>query len=170
MMPSCLYAWDFDEAPTPGNKTLRMHRMTRYKHDARWRLIIRSVCGLPPRRWCSGRQSLGRARGANMGGASRAVTFPCRLEITLGVNRRRPGRRYGQDTVNRYAAVKPVEDAFVFWGWLRDDDDAALGGFAELVVASAAIDVPMRIVWRPMSGEKVEEQTNDANSTTPDVL
>ncbi|MGW8179453.1 MAG: hypothetical protein ACWGQW_11945 [bacterium] len=70
-----------------------MHYMARDRETKDWRLIVRSVCGLP---------RLGEVQGK------------CRVTITLH-------RKKLQDPDNAVGSVKPVLDALKRNGWLVDD-------------------------------------------------
>lgn len=154
--------WDFPEKPTPHNRSLGMHPIQRHRENkARWPLLVRSICQLPPAGWCTARASPKTRAGkvpTRAAPLELAVGFPVRVDIYLQTKRRSKGRRYGQDKGNRYASVKPIEDALVWYGWARDDDDYRDGGWLDVEVHNShELEVPMRVAWVPIVRREVLE-------------
>ncbi len=87
-----VHAWTFRRVPRGANKLLRAHWAVRRREEKAWRILIRSVCGRPQAR----------------------VEARVRLEVTV----KRPRL---QDPDNAHASLKPVLDALVSEGWLKDD-------------------------------------------------
>jgi len=143
------FRFPFDVKPESLNRTSGRHWGTKHKTAKDWRLEIRSICGLPPSDLCREQVVNGRP--------ILSIDSVVKLTITMK-SARRTGRRRARDRVNRYASVKPVEDALVHWGWMWDDDDVDHGGFCELEVLEVAeLDVAMVIELEVVRGSRGAE-------------
>ena len=85
--------WTFPDIPITNNRLLRMHWAARNRDAKKWKAYVRLRCGVPDYSEPQGK---------------------CRVKITVYRGRK-------QDKDNWYGSVKPLVDALVSNGWLRDD-------------------------------------------------
>ena len=114
-----VHAWTFRRVPRGANKLLRAHWAVRRREEKAWQILIRSVCGRPQAK----------------------VEARVRLEVTV----RRPRL---QDPDNAYASLKPVLDALVSEGWLKDDSCEWLDLSMREVVEKERGRRRTEVVWR----------------------
>jgi len=114
-----LRTWTLRRVPRGANKLLRAHWSVRRREEKDWRLLIRSVCGRPPA----------------------MVESRVRLEVTIH-------RLQLQDPDNAYASLKPLLDALVREGWLRDYSSQWLELDVQELVESDRRRCRTEIVWR----------------------
>ncbi len=124
-----VHAWTFRRVPRGANKLLRAHwavpqcSAVRRREEKAWRILIRSVCGRPQAR----------------------VEARVRLEVTV----KRPRL---QDPDNAHASLKPVLDALVSEGWLKDDSCEWLDLAMREVVEKDRARMRTEVVWSRVGG------------------
>lgn len=132
--------WTIRKVPLSLNRILRRHWSVRRREARAWRLQVRAACGRP------------------------IVRTAVRVALEIVVYRRRP-----QDPDNAVASLKPILDALVREGWLRDDATAWLELSSYEVLEPDRSLERTELLWTPIVDQAVTPTRVTTTASTPEV-